>query len=359
MFPWDSFPPGTPQADPANYRWDPATDSYYPVGPAAELTYDATLPPPDYGGEYNYDAAEPYGTTTYDTGYALPPVTPLGGAAEEPQHYRGNIGVGNQSWQVPAEGYGMGLSPHASPPAPAPVGYATTPAGDDFTVDAQRFAEYEQYLNDFGAGIAPGVPAENAPSAGAVTGATALAPVYDASGNVVYDTGTGSGGYDTGYGDSSASGGYPAPYGPPAGGFASGMGGGFPFAGGFGGGFGMDRSGLAQPGDPRFDPFAWSGTANPSPPPVPAHAGSPSAAREMILEALQLGARMEQERAAAQQPRMSATNYALHRLGLTQPEQPEPTPPPPAYAPSAFERAPRLGESTPVQPRFRPRGFVT
>lgn len=392
MDPWLQYPAGDPRADPANWVIPSGSSGYAyagPIDPAWNTTslgtptpaaepvgysgYDPLssaypTPAPAPAADYNYGAAEPYGTSSYgvaDEGYALQPqsvYTPAPAASstqlhplELPSNYDAEGNYLGPSQPGGYAGYDPLSSAYPTQAAPAydPLtsgnagtpptgGYATQPVGEDFTVDAERFAEYEQYLNDFDAGLAPGVvdtaggsaaPAVApaiAPAAAPASAAIVPSAVYDGGGNVLYDAG-GGGGYGGGAGGAAT--GYPAPV----------------QLVGRNAGFDMDRSGLPGPGQPGFDPFAWSGTRNPRPAPNPM--------QQTILQAMGLGAQMEQERAAAEEPRLTARGYALHRLGLTQPEQPEPAPPVAALpSRSAFTEAPRLGEEPAyLLPSARPR----
>jgi hypothetical protein len=153
MNPWEQYVQGDPRAVPTNWAPDsaPGATGWVYIGPAPAVSPTST------SADYN---ASGYGDTPYTGGGAS---TYYGGAASADGTA---YGTGQTQTLYPASDFYAG-APASPMPAPPPVdatwappeysgGYATEPAGDNFTVDAQRFAEYEQYLNDFNAGgLAP------------------------------------------------------------------------------------------------------------------------------------------------------------------------------------------------------------
>lgn len=290
--PWDSYAPGTPESRSENWtqRVDDQGNAYWSyLGGGPGLTYDATLPPADYGmapaqPAYNITGGGDYTGLAPAGAPAQPAYDPLSSA-----------------YPTPAPTYGAG-TPGTGSNMANPYDPSQAAAGEQ--------AAYETLLANGGiplVGGAPtaptdpstGVPAADPYAAPAATDPYTGLPVYEPA----YSVGepySASGGYDAGFGG----GGY--------GGADPSFGATYPYPS-----FGQSamNPGRQQPVVPgQFDPFAWSGNPNPMP--------APNETRQMILGAMQLGAEIEQQR--AQQPVMTAQNYALHRLGLNKPEEPTP-----------------------------------
>lgn len=188
----------------------------------------------------------------------------------------------------------------AAPPPPTYSGTPGTGAGipnayNPAQVAAGEQAAYETLLAN---GLIPSVAVESPPPAAP---STAVAPGNPAP-VVSYDTDpyTGQATYDASYSTD----------------------GGSTWGSGFGDGtvppgFGAGRETNPARQQPvvagQFDPFAWSGTANPM-----GMFGNPNEMRKMILGAMELGAEIQQQQ--TEPPRFDARQYALHRLGLTEPE---------------------------------------
>jgi hypothetical protein len=339
MEPWLSYPAGDPLGDPKNWaqvngEWQYVPRDPYVAGTIGNSGYDtsgAPVPPPydPLSSAYVTEPAPAYDplSSAYVTELA-----PYGGG-----YYESNTTLSQPAPEVyPGSEYYGGSSGLSADPNAITTSYPSE--------EARRRAEYEAAM-----GLAPGsslpAPVASDPYVGG-GGSPALAPsdpYAPTAGGGGYPGGGSYGGYGGGgggYGEAS--------YGGSGGGFAPGMSD-YPYPSiGGGGGFGRPGGMFNPTGEPRgggmpgqgFDPFGWAGVGNPMPP--------PTATREMILEAMKLGATMEQQKQAAEQPRMTATNYVLHRLGLSQPEEAPMAPPefapPPAMAPSAFDAAPRMGE---------------
>ncbi len=270
--PWLSYPAGDPRSDINNWANLGGGSTWEYFGPAA---------PPSY----NYDAAE----------LGLPPG-------------QGPV-LGSQATYMPPPAQPAYDPLSSAYPTPAPTYGAGTPGTgsnmanpyDPSQVAAGEQAAYETLLANGGiplVGGAPTAPTDPYAAPAATDPYTGL-PVYEPAYSVS-EPYSASGGYDAGFGG----GGY--------GGTDPSFGATYPYPS-----FGQSamNPGRQQPVVPgQFDPFAWSGNPNPMP--------APNETRQMILGAMQLGAEIEQQR--AQQPTMTAQNYALHRLGLNKPEEPTP-----------------------------------
>jgi hypothetical protein len=250
MNPWEQYPPGDPRADPAN--WGPngiyiGPTDYQPDYTGGTISTVAQPPPSIYQAGTSYSAApnQPPPPAQQITVLPLPSTTPSYQPSVSEQ-----VAASQRNQQggaaAPTSGgypYGGSANPQAVSPGgyPAPTGYATTPAGDNFTMSdeaVRRFGEYENYLAGAGGG---GTPAAGAPAPGAVSPAVGGIPA-DPYGTTPYGS----------------------PYGPAPGAYSaptSHMGGGYPYP--------------AIPGMPaeqmpmQGGPFPFARTPNPMPPSGP------------------------------------------------------------------------------------------
>lgn len=284
MGPWEQYPAGDPRADPNNWNvmgqyTGPQVDGWSQTG----VIYEATVPPTDYGGGAPSQPAYSITGGGEYTGYPAPGAPAQ--SAYDP--LSSAYPVASPTYGTGTPGTGTGL---ANPYDPSQVA-----AGEQAAYETLLANGGIPLVTDPGSApppyVAPAadpyaVPAATDPYGGTAAGTDPYTgqPSYEASYSV------GGGGYGA---DPSAPAAYPYPV------------------------FGQSamnpgRQQQVIPG--QFDPFAWSGNPNPMP--------APNETRQMILGAMQLGAEIEQQR--AQQPVMNATNYALHRLGLTKPDDPAP-----------------------------------
>jgi hypothetical protein len=319
--PWTLYPPDDPRSQSTNWGYNATSGQYYVLyGPDDPNVQTATLSPPTPSASGYYGGVDSSGMNT-QPGYVRK--TTIYPAADAAPTYTGS-GYGANGYPAPAPlpgtpaGTNRAAADGAAPPAPAPTGYATTPAGDNFSVDAARFAEYENYL-----------ASANAPAMGPVAAPPGvqdpltLAPQTIMGGNGVPNAGalTGAGNYPDPYG-----GGGSAPYG------GQSAGGGYPYPT-IPGMPPPTYEPMGGPPDPRsFDPFAFSGTSNPMPPsnamrgqvmgaggfpgPAWAQAPEPPPNRETLMRAMKMGG----EIALANQPQgprpMTGIEYVARRLKL-------------------------------------------
>ena len=312
--PWYNYAADDPMSNPYNWAsYDEGATWQY----LGDTSGGASASP-----SYNYDAAEPYGTSSYAVDNS--------GATLQSQSSYGP--------PVNSSELGTTYTPPPSTPAggysnPAKEGYVPPSSGDYFTLPgAQAPASgsapgaatgYGGGASDFMSPVATGVYGLGTGSSLPVAPATAPlpnaagTPQYGSGGNSGFVAGTGGGGgYDT-------SGGYTNP---PASPFAAAQSGGMMLPGGQ-----MFGAPKQMAPDGSFDPFLWSGTANPMP--------APSPMRTEILGELGLLPNQPQQSFNPMPP----LRYVESKLGIGSsgaPAMPEPPMPPQGMPPASLPVAP-------------------